>query len=561
MRRCGACFALIKPGPGHSAERCKSSVVTLENLESALPLDLRMKMALKTIKEVVGDSGDTSVKLPCQSGGHHATIHIGPLPSYSMSPMPTLTVEECISIKVQADLSDNQLLIILKNLRIKFGFNAVEAHVRDMLTDGKLRFSSYFTGRRTWFHTTGKDMVKVERPFVWCHNILGLLSLLALLRDQEPKDLLQKVGVDNGKGHLQMIITLYCPDLLYRYFPARNRATRDDGIRDKHRSEMGVGKVIIIAIAPKVSESWLNVDIFFEATEIKKIVFSFTGDLKMIHICCGIGTSSSRHRCPYCEIANVKGQWGVFSPTGEFIKDAEARLRTYSQDLEHFQGFCEGGSKNAMSYMNVIALPLIGEDRPDEPTLLVTPPPQLHLFLLVNHILQGLLKEWPDLENWLAKKSLVFAPYHGTTLEGNECSRLLTYLDELDSVVPGHLRQFVKVLERFQLVVNSCFRYTVLPSYKDDIRKMRSAYRVLEEHFGISISNKLHIVFSHVETFLDLTGKGLGEFGEQSLETSHSAFAKVWRLFWVKDTDSDRYLERYLKVRSRSINAYQYQTF
>ena len=146
-------------------------------------------------------------------------------------------------------------------------------------------------------------------------------------------------------------------------------------------------------------------------------------------------------------------------------------------------------------------------------------------------------------------KSLIFAPYHGNVLEGNECSRLLTYLDELALAVPAHLRQFVTVLELFSKVVNSCFSYTVLASYKKDLEKLEAAYSILTASFGATVSNKLHILFTHVAEYVEMSGgKGLGESSEQSLETSHYAFSKVWQMFWVKDTEHESYLDRYLKA-------------
>lgn len=91
---------------------------------------------------------------------------------------------------------------MLKDLRIKFGRNAVESHVRNELKTGKLMFASYFTAETTYFFTSDEDIF--QRPFVYCSDIEGLIMLLAFLRDQEPEELARKIGVDNGQGHLQV---------------------------------------------------------------------------------------------------------------------------------------------------------------------------------------------------------------------------------------------------------------------------------------------------------------------------------------------------------------------
>ena len=51
--------------------------------------------------------------------------------------------------------------------------------------------------------------------------------------------------------------------------------------------------------------------------------------------------------------------------------------------------------------------------------------------------------------------------------------------------------------------------------------------------------------FKHFNHFR-LTGKGLGVGSEQGLESSHSAFKKVWVRYWVKDILSPTYLVNYL---------------
>ena len=121
--------------------------------------------------------------------------------------------------------------------------------------------------------------------------------------------MVQKVGLDNGKGHLQMALTVYDNVELYKEKERSGRGCRADGIQPKDSSQMSVNRVILLAIAPQVPESWQNVDVFLERTRIKEILFSFSGDLKMLHICGGLGSGSSRHCCLYCEVARVKGEW------------------------------------------------------------------------------------------------------------------------------------------------------------------------------------------------------------------------------------------------------------
>ena len=95
-----------------------------------------------------------------------------------------------------------QLNKVLKDLRLEFGRGAVEPHVRKELVQGKLVFDNYFTATSTYFWDNEQDLI--ERPFVYCSDIQGLLGHLGLLRDQDPADLALKIGIDNGQGHLQV---------------------------------------------------------------------------------------------------------------------------------------------------------------------------------------------------------------------------------------------------------------------------------------------------------------------------------------------------------------------
>ena len=47
----------------------------------------------------------------------------------------------------------------------------------------------------------------IERPFVYCSDILGFVREVAKLRDLNECDLVIQIGIDTGKDHLKMILT------------------------------------------------------------------------------------------------------------------------------------------------------------------------------------------------------------------------------------------------------------------------------------------------------------------------------------------------------------------
>ena len=75
--------------------------------------------------------------------------------------------------------------------------------------------------------------------------------------------------------------------------------------------------------------------------------------------------------------------------------------------------------------------------------------------------------------------------------------------------------------------MDSAFGFTLDPFYLNVIEDFRSSFNLLRDKFGVCESNKLHIIFNHVPQFISMTGKPLGQFSEQELENSHSAFESI----------------------------------
>ena len=181
--------------------------------------------------------------------------------------------------------------------------------------------------------------------------------------------------------------------------------------------------------------------------------------------------------------------------------------------------------------------------------LLKTVPPALHLKLSINHILKELAKVWPEILDWLATLHITLEPYHGgQTLEGNESSKVLRSLDLLAQVLPTSFSPFLDCLCGLRDTVDSTFGFTLDPFYTDVINRFKVSFENLSEKFGVSESIKLHMIFTHVPQFIEMTGKPLGEFSEQELENSHSAFDHIWARYKVKDTTNPTYTSNYLRA-------------
>ena len=163
-------------------------------------------------------------------------------------------------------------------------------------------------------------------------------------------------------------------------------------------------------------------------------------------------------------------------------------------------------------------------------------------------MLKGLLGVWPELTDWLGKWSIQFSPYHGETLEGNEVSKVLNNLGDLELELPTKFHSFLYFLKDVSVVFESVFGYTLNPDYKATIINCEKSFSVLKHEFDITETPKFHILFNHVGQFIEKTGRPLGEFSEQVLENAHSAFSEVWEKYLVKDIKSTNYIVQYRRA-------------
>ena len=61
------------------------------------------------------------------------------------------------------------------------------------------------------------------------------------------------------------------------------------------------------------------------------------------------------------------------------------------------------------------------------------------------------------------------------------------------------------------------------------------------------ITNKAHVIISHIPQAIERTGRSLYLSSEQVVEATHAQFDKFWRNFKVRDLESESHGKRLLK--------------
>ena len=158
------------------------------------------------------------------------------------------------------------------------------------------------------------------------------------------------------------------------------------------------------------------------------------------------------------------------------------------------------------------------------------------------------LQRWPELLNFLNSLNVVFEPYHGTTLEGNEVTKVMRSLGHLESLVPAELLPFVDTMRAFYDVVESTFGYTLDPFYENCINNFKLSFETLQGKFQITETVKVHMIKNHVQQYITMTGRSLGTESEQALENAHSSFQVIWNKYKVKNSQSEIYKLMYFRA-------------
>ena len=65
--------------------------------------------------------------------------------------------------------------------------------------------------------------------------------------------------------------------------------------------------------------------------------------------------------------------------------------------------------------------------------------------------------------------------------------------------------------------------------------------------YGVHASNKCHIIFTHLEQFIERQKKPLGEFSEQVVEAAHQKLDQIWQWYCVKMVEREKTGSQFLK--------------
>jgi len=136
--------------------------------------------------------------------------------------------------------------------------------------------------------------------------------------------------------------------------------------------------------------------------------------------------------------------------------------------------------------------------------------------------------------------------YFGSNFEGNETKKLLENTDMIRKVLDENLHIFVDCMESLQAVRKSGFGFTLDQNYKECINFFKDDWIQLNIEYGVTVTNKCHIIFCHLEEFITRQKKPLGEFTEEVVKAAHQRLDKIWEWYCVKMLEKEIHGTKFL---------------
>lgn len=368
-------------------------------------------------------------------------------------------------------------------------------------------------------HFKTKKGKPLSRSVTYCHNVPGLIAFRKLVEvHDDTKDVRNVIGLDDGKSILKIVWNWSMMTL--------TETTK--------RKLMGPKRSLILAAVSKVKETCHNVSVLMELSNINEVEYSLSMDLKLVNICIGICSHSSRYPCPYGECFRDKD--------GVWVKGED---RTVGRIVGHRMNWIgrsrkPGGNRSRLKdYMNCENVPLINGD-PEDPIFKTIPPPPLHTVLLgpVNHVFKELSKRHPRILKTVSSLHIQRSQYHGRSFEGNQCRHLLKSIEKLK--IPDAFKEFRDVFLAIRDLHKMCNEEVLSNSYHKVIDKFRTAWFALTDEYSVSTTPKVHILLDHLEDYFDVSEVTLLKTSDELCEHMHSYLHKrlIKSFYVVKDVSN-----------------------
>ena len=276
--------------------------------------------------------------------------------------------------------SDKKMLELNQCLGVILGQKNLEPYLAAALTARNKQLEDLFTIQDLNFIIKEKVKKKeveqeILKPVVFA-DIPALITCLLESREIDTEQHQLQLGLDSGQNILKVCL-IVCEKEKDKEEPLHQRARHCDGIGGREAKLTLVKRLLIVACAPEVAESWANIKTILEKLDIGSLgSCPISVDVKVMLILCGKQAASSKHPCPYCECQ------------APFI--CPCLPNTLGSLARHYQKYVEAGSKKstAMNFNNCVN-PALLHGNPDRTILDLLTFPEFHVMIgTTGHIVK-----------------------------------------------------------------------------------------------------------------------------------------------------------------------------
>ena len=255
---CPTCLSEIYRGSNHSEEECRKKHTLVENLSK---IDTKLlEDALKAKSS--GDNSSSSVNNNVDDDSSRVW-----------------TVKDAVVVQKDLNLSTRKRNAMMKFIRLKG--NKVEPHIREIIQAEKAQLSEFYKTSVVEFQSSnGESLLK---PIAFTDDPNCLLDFVD--NERGKTEMVRKVGLDGGKGFLKMMCSSISIDDLQP--TKKSRVTKADGIVGSDQKQCSGEKIVPLAVAPDVPETYHNIKILLKLCNLEQLDLVFTGDLKIYNIMLG----------------------------------------------------------------------------------------------------------------------------------------------------------------------------------------------------------------------------------------------------------------------------------
>ena len=299
----------------------------------------------------------------------------------------------------------------------------------------------------------------------------------------------------------------------------------------------GTSRTLIVCAADQVMESRDAAHLIL-VQKLKLPQFSHMTvlvlDLKMVCLVTGLSGGLPTYGCPYCLGRRTQKQYVVDGRKKIRHEFPSGPLRSHASNFNSYTEWIESGAneKRLNQYFNVKNEPvqLVSSEKVATPFLNYLPPEPLHHLLgVVNDIMERVLtvqfgqpfQEFRDIYK-IKAENMVGGKYNGPN-----CKKLLGFLDELAAFLGPDAEPVVDYLNAFKAMYDMYVARDLDPSYSVIIQTWRSQFDQMSELFNLSMTNKTHNLYYHLEDYINNTKGTLHMVSGEGVESTHAKYRKV----------------------------------